>query len=170
MSQSPSVSQFQPSEWKTYKGLRLRALADSPDAFGSTLANEIKRSDAQWAESLMAASQSDFDLPLVALVGNEPAGLAWAKVDGADSSAIHLFQMWVAPEHRGQGLGRLLLSTSIQWAKTRGAKSISLGVTCGDTSAIRLYVSAGFEPVGMPRPLRPGSSVQAQSMRLEFHQ
>jgi len=170
MSESSSVRQFQPSEWKTYKELRLRALADSPDAFGSTLAIELERSDVRWAESLVLASKSGSDLPLVAYVGNEPAGLAWAKVDGTDSFTAHLFQMWVAPERRGHGLGGLLLITAIQWAKDRGAQSMVLKVTCGNTAAVRLYESAGFRQVGVPQPLRPGSLSQAQSMGLEFHQ
>ncbi len=40
------VRTFAPHEWPTYKDLRLRALADSPDAFGSTLAAEQGRTDA----------------------------------------------------------------------------------------------------------------------------
>jgi len=169
MSQSPSVREFQPSEWRAYKELRLRALADSPDAFGSTLAIEQDRSDAQWAESLATASASSFDLPLAAFVGTRPVGLAWAKADATGSLTIHLFQMWVAPEHRSRGLGRSLLSTAVQWARDRGAKTMLLSVTCGDTSAVQLYASAGFQPVGIPRPLRPGSLLQAQNMKLEFH-
>lgn len=170
MSASSSVRQFQPSDWKTYKDLRLRALADSPDAFGSTLAIELERSDAQWAESLVVASKSGSDFPLITYVGHEPAGLAWAKVDSMDSFTTHLFQMWVAPERRGQGIGGLLLNTAIQWAKDQGAKSMVLSVTCGNTSAVRLYQSAGFRQVGVHQPLRPGSLTLAQRMALEFHQ
>ncbi|MBL0314126.1 MAG: GNAT family N-acetyltransferase [Holophagaceae bacterium] len=170
MSQLPSVRQFQSSEWKIYKDLRLRALADSPNAFGSLLSIELELTDAQWAESLVAASVSGLDLPLIACVGAEPAGLAWAKAGAMDPSTIHLFQVWVAPAHRGRGLGRSLLRTAIQWGRDRGAKAMLLGVTCGDTSAFRLYVSVGFKPVGTTRPLRPGSQVQVQEMRLEFHQ
>jgi GNAT superfamily N-acetyltransferase len=164
----PSVREFHPSQWRAYKDLRLRALADSPDAFGSTLASELDRSDAQWAESLAKASISGFDLPLIAFVGTRPVGLAWAKADPTDSLTIHLFQMWVTPEHRGRGLGRLLLSTAIQWARERGAKTMLLGVTSGDTSAVRLYASAGFQAVGIPRPLRPGSLLQSQNMKLDL--
>jgi len=32
------VREFLPDEWQTYRALRLRSLAESPDAFGSTLA------------------------------------------------------------------------------------------------------------------------------------
>ena len=170
MAQSPVVRPFQPSEWKAYRDLRLRALGDAPDAFGSTLAMERERTEDQWAESLALASASGLDLPLGAFVGALPVGLTWARADATDDAIIHLFQMWVAPEHRGRGLGRSLLITAIQWARDRGARAMLLGVTCGDTAAARLYASAGFEPVGEPRPLRPGALIQAQTMRLVFQE
>ena len=36
----PVIRSFLSHEWRTYKNLRLRALADSPDAFGRTLVQE----------------------------------------------------------------------------------------------------------------------------------
>jgi hypothetical protein len=62
--------------------LRLRALADSPDAFGSTLAQEQDRDDAHWAARLAAGVEA-LSLPLVAELGAEPVGLAWARIDPA---------------------------------------------------------------------------------------
>lgn len=154
------------SEWQQYKAIRLRALDDAPDAFGSTLALEAKRPDALWQERLSLAAASGQDLPLFAVSGAEPVGLAWAKVVAANPSNINLFQMWVAPEYRGQGVGGRLLEHALRWARSMGATCLSLGVTCGDTPAFRLYSRAGFVSIGSPEPLREASSVQAQNMRL----
>jgi GNAT superfamily N-acetyltransferase len=169
MDESPAVRPFRPSEWRIYRDLRLRALTDSPEAFASTLGAEQAGQDRQWAESLAAAAVSGLDLPLVAFAGNTPSGLAWAQADAADPATVRLFQVWVAPEQRGRGLGRGLLGAALQWACDRGAEFLRLGVTCGDTSAMRLYLSAGFQPVGAPRPLRPGSRLQAQDLRLKLN-
>ena len=159
-----------PSEWQQYKAIRLRALSDSPTAFGSTLAQEAQRIDAQWQDRLALAATSNVDLPLFAVPGAEPIGLAWAKVDGVNPCCINLFQMWVAPEHRGQHTATRLLEHVIQWARSKGTAWLSLGVTCGDTPAVRFYLKAGFVAFGAPEPLREGSSIQAQNMRLTLVQ
>lgn len=160
------VRRFSAAEWPVYRDLRLRALGDSPDAFGSTLSEETGRTDAQWAGCLAAASDSQTNLQVVAEVDGEPVGLAWGRVDPPNPEVAVLYQMWVAPSHRGVGAGKMLLEAVIAWARARNASFLDLGVTCGNSPARRLYERAGFKPVGEPQPLRPGSELVAQSMRL----
>ena len=92
--------------------------------------------------------------------------MAWAKIDESEQSVVHLYQMWVAANFRRRGAGQMLLYAAIAWAKASSAEAIVLGVSCGDTAASRLYARAGFIPVGPPEPLRAGSPVLAQAMRL----
>lgn len=155
-----------PHEWATWRAIRLRALADSPDAFGSTLAEEEARPAQAWADRLAAAAVSGQDCPLVAESAGAPCGLVWAKVDGADSSVVNIFQMWVAPESRGRGLAAALLRAAVAWARSKNASAVHLGVTCGNSSAVRLYMREGFVNVGTPQPRRQDSPLLEQSMRL----
>jgi len=164
----PNVRRLEPAEWPIYRELRLRALADSPDAFGSTLVVEQGRSAEDWASRLTRDATSGLDHPLIAEVAHAAAGLAWARVDASDRSIVNVYQMWVAPEFRGQGAGRLLLRAAVDWARSLDATSVQLGVTCGDTPAIRLYTREGFTPFGPLGSLRPGSLVLGQSMRLQL--
>jgi GNAT superfamily N-acetyltransferase len=164
----PTVRKLEPAEWPTYRDLRLRSLADSPDAFGSTLAAEQARTAQDWAERLARGATSGLDLPLIAEVDRQAAGLAWAKVEASDPSIINLYQMWVAPEFRGHGAGRLLLRAAIEWARSRNAAEVRLGVTWGDTPAVRLYTREGFAPFGPPGNLRPGSPLPGRTMRLQL--
>jgi hypothetical protein len=76
MTDAPPVRAFSADEWRIYRDLRLRALADSPDAFGSILAEETSRLDAQWARHLASSTDSRVHLPLVAEVRGERIGLA----------------------------------------------------------------------------------------------
>ena len=168
MPEKPTVRTVLPSEWEVYKSLRLRALADSPDAFSSTLAAELERPDEQWDERVARASATGQDFPLFALVGNAPVGMAWASATASGESTVSLFQMWVDPKHRGLGLGGSLLDAAISWARSVRARELRLCVTCGETPAARMYLHAGFQPVGKPEPLREGSLLQAQHMRLSL--
>src|SRR5215468_479130 len=145
---SATVRPFASSEWATYRELRLRALEESPDSFGSTLAVEGSLPQENWARHLAAAAQSGSDLPLIAEAGGTPAGLTWAKVDASDASLVNLYQMWVAPEFRDRGLGRMLLRAALEWARARKASRVHLSVTCSNTPAVRLYTSEGFQPSG----------------------
>jgi len=80
MIRRPHIRTLAQHEWAMYKDMRLRALAASPDAFGSTLAREQYRSDAEWAGRLAAGANS-WDLPLVAEVDGELIGLAWGRIE-----------------------------------------------------------------------------------------
>ena len=168
MTDAPTIRAFSPGEWRAYRDLRLRALTDSPDAFGRTLAEESSRSDSEWARRLSASDDSGINLPLVAEVRGEPIGLAWGRIGRSAPDVAALHQMWVAPSHRLMGVGRMLLESVIAWARALKASSLELGVTCEDGPARRLYERAGFNPVGQPEQLRPGSKLLAQPMRLEL--
>ena len=162
----PVVRRFAPEEWPTYRALRLRSLADSPDAFGRTLAEEETRSNDDWAERLRSGCESGTDLPLLAVAGSLPVGLAWGRFsDPANSKKAHLFQMWVDPHFRRRGVGRALLDAVVHWAQDSGADCLMLGVTC-DTPAMRLYEKRGFIPDGERNALREGSALFGQPMRL----
>jgi GNAT superfamily N-acetyltransferase len=162
------IRQFAADEWQEYRRLRLSALADSPDAFGSTLAAEQALPDALWEERLRAGVDSADDCPLLALADDEAAGLVWGKIDPVHPSVAHTYQMWVAPTHRHLGIGGAILEALIVWARSRNAKQVVLSVTCGDSPARRLYDRVGFLPAGNPKPLRTGATLMAQEMELNL--
>ena len=168
MIHTPSIRPFVPQEWEIYRNLRLYALADSPDAFGRTLAEEQKRSDAEWSRRLLSGATSSWDCPLVAEVDKEPIGLAWGRIERSKPDVANLYQMWVAPRHRRLGIGQMLLEAVIAWARAKNARYLDLGVTLGNDPALRLYTRTSFESVGAPQPLRPGSELLGQRMRLKL--
>jgi ribosomal protein S18 acetylase RimI-like enzyme len=73
--------------------------------------------------------------------------------------------MWVAAGQRRRGVGRALVDAAAEWARQLGAKRLDLDVTSNNEAAILLYERAGFVTYGEPRPLRPGSTLEAQGMR-----
>lgn len=56
----------------------------------------------------------------------------------------HITQVCVAPQARGQGLGRELVERSMEVLFALGAERVSLTVTSSNTGAIQLYERLGF--------------------------
>jgi len=48
----PRIESLKPNQWEAYKAVRLRALADTPNAFGSSLEKEIEYSEDDWRSRL----------------------------------------------------------------------------------------------------------------------
>lgn len=64
----------------------------------------------------------------------------------------NIFGMYVAPECRGQGLGKLLMVELISKAKhCNGLEQINLTVVSENNAAKKLYKSLGFEVYGVER-------------------
>ena len=163
-----SIRRLRADEWRAYRDLRLRALADSPDAFGSTLEIEQAKPDEFWVNRLTDAVTSQWQLPLVAEAGTDFVGLVWGWIDPSKPDVAQVLSMWVAPHTRGQGSGLRLLEAVIAWAREATVQHVDLRVTCGNAAALRLYARAGFKSLGDSGPLRPGATVRAQDMRLEL--
>lgn len=155
-------------EWKEYRDVRLRALKDSPGAFGSAWEIEALRNDEAWAKITQENASGQNGRGLFALEGNLICGLAWCLISDKSTHVAHIYGMWADPAVRGQGVGRALLTESIAWAKSKGTKHIRLGVTVAESPAMQMYRSQGFYPVGNPELLREGSDLMAQEMELNL--
>jgi len=160
------VRPFTADEWRTYRALRLRALADSPDAYGSTLDRERAFTDDEWRTRLADGVAASNALPLIALVDGTPAGITWGRISDEEPEVAHVYQVWVAAEHRGRGVGRLLMEAVITWARESGLRAVDLDVTSSNAAAVQLYHRLGFVEVGGTEPLREGSALLRQAMRL----
>jgi ribosomal protein S18 acetylase RimI-like enzyme len=161
-----SVRRFTADEWRTYRALRLRALKDSPDAYGSTLDREMALTDSDWSTRLADGVAAPRALPLIALVDGTPAALTWGRVNDDEPEVAHVYQVWVAAEHRGRGIGRLLMEAVIAWARESRLHAVLLDVTADNAAAVQLYRRLGFVEVGDTEPLREGSTLRRQAMQL----
>lgn len=166
-----TVTRFAPQQWLVYRALRLASLADSPDAFGASLAEQQEWPDMLWKMRLEAGIFSADACPLLAQCDGGPAGLIWGKVESANmpegaAPDIHIYQVWVAPAYRGRGVGRALLDGVIEWARSKNARAVHLSVALTAQAATRLYLRAGFIAIGVPQRLREGARLKTQPMYL----
>ncbi len=55
-----------------------------------------------------------------------------------------IFDVWVAPEHRGKGIGKYLVSWAADWARSKGYRKIKLEVADSNPRARHIYEELGF--------------------------
>jgi ribosomal protein S18 acetylase RimI-like enzyme len=134
------IRQMQEDDWRTVRDVRLRALREDPDVFGSSLAREEMFAETHWRMRLRSAAT------WVALDDEgTPRGLVgMIQEPGSPTTDRHVVQLWVAPEARRQGLAWALLDAVWAAARTEGATTVSLWVTDGNHAAGDLFVRAGF--------------------------
>jgi ribosomal protein S18 acetylase RimI-like enzyme len=146
---TPEIVQASVDDWEVVRDIRLRALADSPSAFASSLDEERDRPAEFWGARLAAADASTF----LALEAGTAVGLVTVFRTSEHPSRASLVSMWVAPERRGRRLGRALVERVVTWAGARGAKTVELWVTDSNEAARALYEATGFRPTGERQPL-----------------
>jgi ribosomal protein S18 acetylase RimI-like enzyme len=55
-----------------------------------------------------------------------------------------VYDIWVAPEFRQQGIGKALVEWALEWARSRGHRKIKLEVGEGNARARHVYEALGF--------------------------
>lgn len=139
-----------------FQPVRLRALREHPEAFGSSYEEEKEVALDKVPQSWNTTTNVIFG----AFDGEQLVGICHLgrllRVKTAHRA--NFGAMYVAPEARGLGVGRALLDTAINHARTlEGLEDVVLSVTVGNDSARQLYISAGFKPYGFdPRYIKLG--------------
>jgi ribosomal protein S18 acetylase RimI-like enzyme len=153
-------------EAERLREIRLRALLDSPDAFGSTHARELQFPPATWTERAARSGRGDEDVTFVAEDSGRWVGMAVGHVEPEDPSRAGLYGLWVEPAARGSGVGLALTDALADWAHSRRAEWLLLLVIESNAGAIRLYHRAGFTETGRIVPLpRDPSVVEIEMVR-----
>ena len=148
-------------DWQLMRDVRLRALRDSPQAFGSTLAREESFREQHWRMRLRSspwfvarrAEQPDRRVIGLASMISEP---------GSAADDRHVVGLWVDSDARRHGVGTALLRAVATAARAQEARTVSLWVADDNDAAVRLYGRLGFSPTGERQPL-PGVPGRAES-------
>jgi ribosomal protein S18 acetylase RimI-like enzyme len=149
------IRRLTPADAGAYRALRLRGLAEHPDAFTSSAEDEAKKSLAA-TEARIAPDSPD-------AVFGAFAGAVLAGVVGLAREAraknrhkATVFGMYVAPEFARRGVGRALIRHVVAVAQREpGLEQLVLTVTQTNDAARALYESEGFRSFGIePRAIR----------------
>jgi GNAT superfamily N-acetyltransferase len=133
------------------RAVRLCALEDSPDAFGSTLAENACMSPMEWIHRLADPAAATF----LAVIDGADVGMVVGRPHDEHRDAAGLYGMWVAPDRRREGLGRELIEAVLGWARAVGYRRIYLDVADGNAAAVATYAALGFALTGRTGTLPP---------------
>lgn len=95
----------------------------------------------------------------------EIAGFIVARVIADE---LHVNNVAVRPEFRGQGLGSVLLDTTLEQARQRNATIAQLEVRAGNTQAQKLYERSGFTVAGRRKNYYRDPTEDALLMNLQL--
>jgi len=77
-------------------------------------------------------------------VGDPVVGLAAKGRVAVEGDWAGITDVWVSPDHRRAGLGRVVMASMLEWAAERGATTTYLQVRGDNTAALALYDRLGF--------------------------
>ncbi|OAS16402.1 GNAT family N-acetyltransferase [Paenibacillus oryzisoli] len=137
---------------KIYQELRLSALQNNPEAFGSTYEREVHFTLEMVAERIKPKKDT-FVLGAVDESGALIGSVSFVRESSLKTAHKgNVYAMYVAQGGRGQGLGKKLLSELIRKvAEIDGVEQMNLAVMSTNEAAKKLYESLGFIVYGVER-------------------
>ena len=145
------LERISPENVAVFKTIRLRALEDSPTAFGSTYARESQLTDEEWLQRSRRWA-TEGSIGYIAFDGESPCGLVACYTEEQDPHSAHVISIWVDPGARRAGVGTVLIEALKTWGSSSGLGQLRLMVTSVNTVAIGFYERRGFRRTGKTEP------------------
>ncbi|WP_144760851.1 bifunctional GNAT family N-acetyltransferase/class I SAM-dependent methyltransferase [Curtobacterium sp. 9128] len=146
-------------DWQVWRPVRLAALTDAPQAFGSRLDEWADAPEDRWRARLSIPGALD----LVATEGDRAVGMASGTP--GDDDRVELISMWVDPAARGHGVADRLIEEIVRWAAGTDAAELELSVMPDNAPARRTYERHGFRAVDEPGDVLPDGRHEVRMRR-----
>ena len=138
--------------------LRIASLETDSQAFGKAIEDQLAMTIAEIEARFRDVP--DGGVHLGAFDGDALIGMVTFLRDSGrkERHKGHLYGMYVATSYRGQGIGRALIGTALDHARSQpGLEQVLIGVTSSQSVAQALYRRFGFRTYGIePRAIRDG--------------
>lgn len=156
------------ADWERWRDLRLRMLADTPHAFGESLATARTHTEEVWRARCRRTAEPGSRT----VVAVEEATGRWVGTMGVFTDPRRgpfLVSVYVDPAHRGGGLADRLLADVTRWARTLpGATGLTLHVHADNHRAQAFYRRRGFTDTGVRTPYALDPAQRELEMHLAF--
>lgn len=139
------IIQLSPHQWQQFRAIRLEALHEEPQAFGTTYADMAQQPPTFWQERLADSEQGEKSRLLFAQHGERLVGMIGARYKEPEDTAT-IIAVYVTQTFRGYGVGKALMAAILsEIAQKPGIRKADLGVNQQQVAAVALYRQFGFE-------------------------
>jgi RimJ/RimL family protein N-acetyltransferase len=134
-----------------FRGLRLEALQDRPDAFAAAFEAEASEPEGYWINRL---ARADGEIAGAIYFAESTEGLIgmagiWRHEGRKVRHSGTIWGVYVRSRWRGQRIGDALVRACIEWARRHRLRIIRLATAAGNEAAVRCYERCGFTPYGL---------------------
>ena len=139
-----TIRRLGPADLEAFRSIRLEALRNDPEAFGSTFEKESSEPEQHFVDRLTRSAVFG------GFVGDRLVGVAGFYSFG-DTKSAHkgvLGGMYVTPEARGSTLATALVQTLLERA-SKEVEQVQLTVVASNPRARRFYERMGFVEYGL---------------------
>ena len=164
MTRPAAIRRLDASDAEPFRALRLAALREAPEAFGSTYAIEAARPITEYRERLTSSTV------LGAHCDGELVGIVGFKRETGEKNAHKAFVwgMYVRAGFRRRGIGSALVDAMTRSAAGK-VEQLTLTVVQGNDAATTLYEKAGFFAYGVePRSLKTPAGYLDEVLMVRF--
>ena len=138
-----NIRKVKPEDINTFVNIYISAYASLTD-YKYTSKKDIKN----YFKWLYRRDSEGF---FIAEIDKKPVGFCacdsnWVNREGKPVFAIH--EVFVLPEFTGNGIGKALIEKALEYACTKGRKTVELWVGEKNYKAINFYKKLGFKEVG----------------------
>lgn len=141
------VARVTPDDWSRYRAIRLAALGEPPDMFGSTLVREAALDEDEWRK------RAGHPATFIASRAGKDVGLA--GVHDFDSQ-WQVVSMWITPAARGTGVVDAFMEACEQACLDACVSHLTLGVMEDNPAGRKAYERLGFTFTGQRHHIRDG--------------
>lgn len=144
---------------KSYRLYRSQATAGEAEeliAFAQRIRSEFVHSELEWDNDILNLEENYLSnggyFLVIRTLNGELVGTG--AVFNLEQGKAELRKLYLAPEWRGKGLGRIILKHLVEWAREQDYLTVQLETYAKMESACKLYESFGFarKPAAQPTP------------------
>ncbi len=158
------IRRIRRGEGELFRSVRLTALKESPEAFGSTYESALLRSVESWKEQADGTAEGSDRATFLLTHEETPVGIVALYRDSERADQGEIIQLWIDPPLRGTGAAVELAEAVLEWARRNGFCRVVAAVFEGNHRSRGFLRKLGFLPLDDSSIKRDGQEILVKQL------